>query len=341
MSGAEYYDHTTYPSNRLSGSSLAMRAELDSIEYGFHKLVSLSGNGNKLMKVNAGADGHAVSIISDDGSTVTVAGILAANSLTLVTALPVTQGGTGGGTASAARTALGLAIGTDVQAHSTVLDNTTGTFETADETKLDGIETGANVTDATNVTSAGALMDSELTSLSGVKSLTVPDSTTISAFGATLIDDAAASNARTTLGLVISTDVQAYDAGTAKTDVAQTFTAPQRPGSTTLTASTNVYTPDLTATNDQDFVLENAQANTLANPASITAGMVGQQGKINGKQNATGASTIAFGSYYVDKTNTAITFTAPTTLSNEFSWDYEIISTTKILLIPVRTDYAA
>ena len=41
----------------------------------------------------------------------------------------------------------------------------------AQETKLDSVESSADVTDATNVTAAGALMDSELTSIADVKAL--------------------------------------------------------------------------------------------------------------------------------------------------------------------------
>jgi hypothetical protein len=48
-------------------------------------------------------------------------------------------------------------------------------FTTADNTKLDGIEAGANVTDTTNVTAAGALMDSEVTNLAQVKAFATTD----------------------------------------------------------------------------------------------------------------------------------------------------------------------
>jgi hypothetical protein len=44
-------------------------------------------------------------------------------------------------------------------------------FTDADHSKLDGIEASADVTDATNVTAAGALMDSELNSIASVKAL--------------------------------------------------------------------------------------------------------------------------------------------------------------------------
>ncbi len=81
--------------------------------------------------------------------------------------------------------------------------------------KVEGIEAGADVTDTANVTAAGALMDSEVTSLSGVKTLTVPDSTTISAFGATLVDDADAATARTTLGLGSAATTASTDYATA------------------------------------------------------------------------------------------------------------------------------
>jgi hypothetical protein len=114
--------------------------------------------------------------------------------------------------ASTSRTNLGLAIGTDVQAFSSVLAGTTASYTTAEETKLAGIETAAtadqtageiktayesnadtnaftdaqvtklsgiatsaDVTGTTNVTAAGALMDSEVTNLAQVKAFDTTD----------------------------------------------------------------------------------------------------------------------------------------------------------------------
>ena len=54
-----------------------------------------------------------------------------------------------------------------------VASQTDENFTTADHSKLDGIEASADVTDTTNVTAAGALMDSELTDLAGVKGVTI------------------------------------------------------------------------------------------------------------------------------------------------------------------------
>jgi hypothetical protein len=128
------------------------------------------------------------------------AGLLASNNLSDVQS------------ASTSRTNLGVAIGTDVQAFSSVLAGTTASYTTAEETKLAGIETGAtadqtaaqiktayesnadtnaftdadhtkldgieasaDVTGTTNVTAAGALMDSEVTNLAQVKAFDSTD----------------------------------------------------------------------------------------------------------------------------------------------------------------------
>ena len=72
-------------------------------------------------------------------------------------------------------------------------------FTDADHTKLNAIEASADVTDTANVTAAGALMDSEVDA--DIKTLSLPANTTISAFGKTLVDDADAATARTTLGV--------------------------------------------------------------------------------------------------------------------------------------------
>lgn len=88
-----------------------------------------------------------------------------------------------------------------------------------DGTKLDGIEALADVTDTANVTAAGALMDSEVDA--DIKTLSLPASTTISAFGASLVDDASASAARTTLGvdLFIESDVTGVSGADAVTNI--------------------------------------------------------------------------------------------------------------------------
>ena len=75
------------------------------------------------------------------------------------TFLNVEDGATGDQTNAEIRTAVEAATDSNV-------------FTDADHTKLNDIEANADVTDATNVTAAGALMDSEVTSLALIKGLT-------------------------------------------------------------------------------------------------------------------------------------------------------------------------
>ena len=65
----------------------------------------------------------------------------------------------------------------------------TNEFSDAEQTKLSGIEASANVTDATNVAAAGALMDSEVANLAQVKAFDETDYAT--AAQGTKADDAA------------------------------------------------------------------------------------------------------------------------------------------------------
>lgn len=110
--------------------------------------------------------------------------------------------------ATAWRSALSLIVGSTVQAWNAALDATTAAFTTSQQTKLAGIEALADVTDTANVTASGALMDSEVDA--SLKTFALPDNTTISTFGASLVDDIDAATAQATLGLVPGANVQEW-----------------------------------------------------------------------------------------------------------------------------------
>ena len=142
------------------------------------------------------------------------------------------------------------------------------------------------------------------------------------AAGRALIDDADAAAQRTTLGVVIGTDVQAYDVDTAKTDVTQSFTAAQRGSITALTDGATI-TPDFAVANNFSVTLGGNR--TLANPSNLTAG---QSGCIWITQDGTGSRTLAYGSQWDFTGGTAPTLT--TTAAAVDCLVYAVQSSTKI-----------
>ena len=120
----------------------------------------------------------------------------------------------------------------------------------------------------------------------------------------------------------IGSTVQAYDADTAKTDTAQTFTAAQRGTITALTDGATI-TPDFADSNNFSITLGGNR--TLANPSNITAG---QAGSIFISQDGTGSRTLAWGSYWDFSNGTAPTLT--TTASAVDRVDYVVRSSTSI-----------
>lgn len=179
---------------------------------------------------------------TQDASAVAITGgTITGGTITGITDLAIADGGTGASTASGARTNLGLVIGTDVQAYDAGLQSIAGLTTSADQAIY---TTGADTYATTSLTSFGrSLIDDADASTArttlglGTISTQAANSVAITGGTATLssistasatitggsvtnITDLAvadggtgastASGARTNLGLVIGTDIQAY-----------------------------------------------------------------------------------------------------------------------------------
>ncbi len=120
-----------------------------------------------------------------------------------------------------------------------------GSMSAADKTKLDGIDTSADVTDATTVNAAGALMDSEVTNLAQVKAFDSADYATaaqgstadaaLPKAGGTMAGNITMAGSQTVDGRDLSVDGAKLDGIEANADVTDTANVVAA-----LTAGTNV-----------------------------------------------------------------------------------------------------
>ncbi len=171
-------------------------------------------------------------------------------------------------------------------------ESDTNAYTDAEKTKLAGIEASADVTDTTNVTAAGALMDSECAGLAALKLTTgtflTADQTKLDGIetGADVTDTTNVNSA----GALMHTDIPDSDTGFVKRTGSETYDID---ASTFLTANQTI-----TASGDATGSGTTSLALTLA-ASGVSAGSYGSASAIpvitfDAKGRATSASTASF-----------------------------------------------
>lgn len=154
--------------------------------------------------------------------------------------LPIANGGTGATSAGAARTALGLVIGTDVQGYDAQLADVAGLTPTDNGVIIGNGTNFVLETGNTLRTSLGLAIGTDVQAydaqLADVAGLTPTDNAVIIGNGTNFVVESGAT-LKTSLGLTIGSDVQAYDSNL--TSFVGAFTLPTTDGTNGQVLQTN------------------------------------------------------------------------------------------------------
>ena len=285
ISGMKVYTGTAWVAAYISGGSGVLLAsnnlsDVSSISTARTNLGLGTGDSPQFTAVNIGNATDttltrvSAGVVAVEGSNILLASSIGSTvqgydaQLADVAGLAVTDGNfiVGNGTnfvaesGDTARTSLGLGTGDSPQFTAVNVGNASDTTVTRVSAGVIAVE-GSNVLMASNIGTSVQAYDAQLADIAG---LTPTDNGVVIGNGSNFVVESGAT-LKTSLGLTIGTDVQAYDADTAKTDVAQTFTAAQTfnsgnlklagstSGTSTLNAAavagtTTITLPDITST---------------------------------------------------------------------------------------------